>query len=117
MPADLQKEGHVEYHRLSSGLLCFIELFPGAAPDEGMDDGIELLPLCFVCENQVRHLSAIQRAIFGEYAFAKSFFYFLHSLAARRHRLAGQLVPINDGNPQLFQIGRNCTLSAAHAAG
>ena len=51
LPGDLQQERHVEYNKVMTFLLGLQKLFLRTAPDEGMDDGIQLLAFLFLREN------------------------------------------------------------------
>ena len=93
------------------------KLFLRAVPDEGMDDGIQLLAFLFLRENDRCHFQPIERPILIENGLAKGAPDVFHGRTARPHCLAREHVPIDDGDPQLLQVGGNCAFPAAYAAG
>ena len=52
-----------------------------------------------------------------ENGLAKGAPYVFHGRTARPHCLAREHVPIDDGDPQLLQVGGDCAFPAAYAAG
>ena len=117
LPRDFQKKRHVEYDKVMACLLGFQQLFLRAVPDEGMNDGIQLLAFLFLRENDRRRSLPIERPVFIENVIAKGAPDVFHGRTARPHCLARQLVPVNDGDTKFFEIGGNGAFSAAYAAG
>ena len=98
-------------------LLGLQKLFLRAAPDEGMDDGIQLLAFLFLRENDRCRFQPIERPILIENGLAKGAPDVFHGRTARPHCLAREHVPIDDWDPQLLQVGGDGAFPAAYAAG